>query len=166
MQPATKDLLLGAVLFALGLGALLYIQYGPGEALQTSRDAQITFRSFPTVISVLLMLLAGLFTATTLFTQFGAHAPEVPARSAPEPGAGGRKQPTHLALRMLALLVLLIAYAELLSVLPYWLLTGLFLFLLFFVFGETNPLRNALVAALGAAAFHGLFVMILQLPLY
>ena len=60
MNESVKDCFLALILFSVGLAGLLYIQYGPGEALQNSRDAQITFRSFPTVISGLLMLLCQL----------------------------------------------------------------------------------------------------------
>ena len=164
MQAVTKDLLIGVTVFALGLGALLYIQYGPGEALQTSRDAQITFRSFPSVISALLMLLSGIFVAVSLVSRSRVQSESGSAVTADE--TGKQKGPPYLALRMAGLLILLIAYAILLGAVPYYLLTAIFLFILFFIFGETNPLRNLIVAALGGAAFHGLFVMVLHLPLY
>lgn len=166
MRSDAKDLLLGITIFAVALGALLYIQYGPGEALQTSRDAQITFRSFPTVISALLMLLSAIFVAVSLIAQFRARSQSqfrgVEATRSGEPS----NRPRFLLLRMTSLLILLIAYAMLLGAMPYYLLTALFLFALFFIFGETNPLKNALVAAAGGAAFHALFVTILHLPLY
>ncbi len=165
MQQGGKDLLLACTLFSVGLGALLYIQFGPGEALQTSRDAQITFRSFPTAIAALLMLLSALYAVGSVVSMVS----EGSARPDGEAGNGDAarvRRPPFLFTRMAALVVLLIALSQLLGAAPFYLLAGAFLAIGFVIFGQTHPGKILAVAVLGGALFHGLFVSVLKLPLY
>lgn len=161
MNESVKDCFLALILFSVGLAGLLYIQYGPGEALQNSRDAQITFRSFPTVISGLLMLLTGIY-ACASFTAW------VRSRNAGTDGddtgvtAPG---PAYLAARIVGLIALLVVFALTIGMLPLFILASIFLFIAFFIFGQTNLLRMGVIAILGGGLFHGLFILILDLPL-
>lgn len=162
MSAALKDIALAVVIFAIGLAALLYIQFGPGQALQNSQDAQITYRSFPTAISSLLMLLSGLFAASsTLSLLRQAANPQKAAASEKL----DRPQPKFLLLRAVALVGLLIVFAAAIGRLPLFVLVGVFLFAAFFIFGQTRPIRMAIIAVVGAILFHLLFVVLLKLPL-
>ena len=166
MSDSLKDLVLALILFAVGLGAFLYIQYGPGVALQNSRDAAITYRSFPSVVSGLLMLLSAVFAMASARAWLRARARDKPEAAAPE-GADDAQPAglSHLGLRVVALLVLLIAFANALGMAPLFVLASVFLFVSFFVFGQRRPVRMGVVALLGGACFHGLFVTVLNLPL-
>lgn len=159
MKDAAKDLVLSLVLFALGLGALLYIQYGPGVALQVSRDAQITFRSFPTAIAGLLMLLTALYAAASALAWVRAAKGGGPTGPIPVPPL------PYVPLRVAAVVVLLIGFTLLLGKVPLFALAAIFLFIAFFIFGTTRWARMAVVALAGGAFFHGLFVVVLKLPL-
>lgn len=165
MQQGGKDLLLACTLFSVGLGALLYIQFGPGEALQTSRDAQITFRSFPTAIAALLMLLSALYGVGSVVTMIAVGSAK-PVENTGAGDAARARRPPFLIARMTALVVVLIALSQLLGAAPFYLLAGVFLAIGFVIFGQTHPWKILAVAVLGGALFHSLFVSILKLPLY
>lgn len=162
MSGALKDIALAVVIFVIGLAALLQIQFGPGQALQNSQDAQITFKSFPTAISVLLMVLSGLFAATSALSLMRLQAgfPESAGLKASE-----QPRPRFLLLRAVALVGLLVGFAMLIGRLPLFVLVGVFLFAAFFVFGQKRPLKMALIAIVGGGLFHLLFVVLLKLPL-
>ncbi len=158
---SAKDLFLAGIIFAIGLGAFLYIQHGPGQALQNSRDAQITFRSFPSAISLLLMLLSGLFAAASLRAMVsGRQEIETTTGQTDAPHV-----PRHLGLRVASLVALLIAFTQTIGLAPLFVLSAVFLFIAFFIFGQRNLVRMGVVSILGGAFFHGVFVMILNLPL-
>lgn len=161
MHESVKDCFLALILFSVGLAGLLYIQYGPGEALQNSRDAQITFRSFPTVISGLLMLLTGLYAAASFAAWLKSKNPDAGDDSA-RPAA---REPGYLAARIVGLIGLLVAFALTIGMAPLFVLASIFLFIAFFIFGQTGLLRMGVIAILGGGLFHGLFIMILDLPL-
>jgi hypothetical protein len=167
MSEALKDIALAVVIFVIGLAALLQIQFGPGQALQNSQDAQITFKSFPTAISALLMLLSGLFAATSALPLLRSRSGS-PGTGAPETAASRPSDlppPKFLLLRAVALVGLLVAFAMLIGRLPLFVLVSVFLFAAFFIFGQTRPLRMALIAIVGGVLFHLLFVVLLKLPL-
>ncbi|WP_373086590.1 tripartite tricarboxylate transporter TctB family protein [Sneathiella sp.] len=170
MSEHMKDAVLGTVLAIVGLFALFYIQYGPGEAIQSSRAANITFRSFPFAISALLFLISSLYVISSLLALSRSRKEVVEdqkeADADIEPPADKTAAPSHSSLRILAVLAMLIGFALLLGKVPFFLLTGVFLFIAFFIFGEKRILLNALVAAIGGGLFHILFVSILNLPLY
>lgn len=168
MRDSVKDVVVGCAVFLIGLGALLYIQHGPGQALQTSQDAQVTFRSFPTVIAALLMVLSILFVGASLMQIFQRPADDGARDERGRQAGATATAPsvTYLFGRIVALLALLIAYATLLGEVPFFAMTSVFLFIAFLIFGQTNILRSAIVAMIGGALFHGLFVTLLKLPLY
>ncbi|MEQ8709405.1 MAG: tripartite tricarboxylate transporter TctB family protein [Rhodospirillales bacterium] len=161
MHESVKDCFLAIVLFSVGLAGLLYIQYGPGEALQNSRDAQITFRSFPTAISGLLMLLTGIYAVASGVAWLKSRHQE----AAGENEQAGVPGPAYLAARVIGLVALLVIFALTIGMLPLFVLASIFLFIAFFIFGQTEPLRMGVIALLGGGFFHGLFVLILDLPL-
>ncbi len=160
MQDSKQDFALALVLFGIGLGALLYIQFGPGQALQSSQDAQITFRSFPSAIAMMLMVLSALFALSSGLAIRRVRESERPVQAAPAVAP-----PKYLRLRILALLGLLIAFALAIGTMPLFVLASVFLFVAFLIFGQTSLLRVTVVAIIGGALFHGLFVLILHLPL-
>lgn len=162
MQDSKQDFALALVLFGIGLGALLYIQFGPGQALQSSQDAQITFRSFPSAIAIMLMGLSALF---ALSSGLAVRRLRTQDRPAPAPSAPAVALPRYLRLRILALLGLLIAFALAIGTLPLFVLASVFLFVAFIIFGQVSLPRITVVALIGGALFHGLFVFILHLPL-
>ena len=166
MAVVTKDILLSLVLMAIGAFGFLYIQYGPGEALQVSQEAQITFRSFPSVISLLLLLLSGMYGASSALAAVRARRhPPRPAEGAALEKASRVVPPKFLLARTVSVPVLLIGFAQSIGVAPLFVVSAIFLFIAFFVFGQTNWVRMAVVATVGGALFHGLFVLILDLPL-
>ena len=160
MTDAQRDVLLSLALAGIGAFGYFYIQYGPGEALQISQDAEITFRTFPRAISILLLVLSGVYAATSIQAALRERAERAPGEA-----EGAEPGPPYLLLRILAVLALLVGFAQAIGLAPLYLLAAVFLFIAFVIFGQSDWLRMALVAAVGGALFHGLFVMILHLPL-
>lgn len=165
MQDAYKDIALSLALMGVGAFGFFYIQHGPGDALQISQDAEITFRSFPSAISILLFILSVIYGMTTVASILRArsnvpnsvegHETEETTSIAP---------PKYLVVRTIAVLVLLVGFAQAIGLAPLFVLAAVFLFIGFFVFGQTNWRRMAVVAVVGGGLFHGLFVLILNLP--
>lgn len=165
MQDVYKDVLLSLALAGVGAFGFFYIQYGPGEALQVSQDAEITFRSFPSAISILLLVLSCLYGGASILAAARARS------QAPSPVEGIEIEeatsvpgPKHLLIRVVAILGLLIGFALTIGLAPLFVLASIFLFIAFIIFGQTSWGRMAIVALVGGALFHGLFVVILHLP--
>lgn len=166
MRDAHKDALAGAVLAGVAAFALIYIQFGPGEALQVSQDAEITFRTFPTVISLLLLVLSGSYCLSSLFAAWRMAAGEAPEMERAEIAEiKSANQPSFLLGRVALVLALLIGFSLSVGLAPLLLLASVFLFIAFAVFGNRQWGRMAIVAIIGGGLFHSLFVLILRLPL-
>lgn len=71
----------------------------------------------------------------------------------------------RLLLRMVASVIAILAYAVMFEEAPFFLITGVFLFVMLLVFGRPLHWTTAAIAAIGCAAFHVMFVTLLQLPL-
>lgn len=70
-----------------------------------------------------------------------------------------------LIARMIAAIVSIFVYAWLFEELPFFLITGVFLFIMLLVFGRPLHWKTGALAVVGCAVFHILFVTFLQLPL-
>ncbi len=70
-----------------------------------------------------------------------------------------------VAVRILGSLVALVVYAALLSKIPFAILTFFFIFALFRLYGQSNYVKNALIAALISAGFWLLFIQVAKLSL-
>lgn len=166
MQDVYKDVFLSLALAGVGAFGFFYIQYGPGEALQVSQDAEITFRSFPSAISILLLVLSCLYGAASVLAAYRNRSRDpLPVEGAEIEATTSIEAPKHLLVRVVAILGLLIGFALSIGLAPLFVLASIFLFLAFIIFGQTNWVRMAIVALIGGALFHGLFVVILHLPL-
>jgi len=166
MQQPYKDALTGFVLAGVAAFAFLYIQFGPGEALQISQDAEITFRTFPTAISLMMLALSSIYCLLSMLAASRLAAgseSEIEGAEIAEITAGNR--PEFLLLRICLVICLLIAFSLSLGLAPLILLASVFLFIAFALFGNRQWGRMAIVAIIGGGLFHVLFVIILRLPL-
>ena len=67
--------------------------------------------------------------------------------------------------RMIAAVLSIIVYAVMFEELPFFAITGVFLFVMLLVFGRPLHWKTAGLAAIGCAVFHVMFVTFLKLPL-
>ena len=143
-------------LTVVALLALIEISTTPGPA--EAGPGGLKFSSFPTFVSAGLLVLSLFYIATTL-----GRIRIKNRQSRPIPGDSIDSVTINLV-RRAGVVVLLLAYAYLLPTVHFAILTGLFLFVLFLLFGRKN-FPSAIVAAVGAAAMSFVFLGLLRMPL-
>lgn len=159
MTKSLQETLVGLCLVAIAVVALISINTGPDTVFESGRKAAMTSKTFPTILAIGLGALSALFTFRALGRYLGGRSEGTAA------GIDFAAIFNRHALIALAVIALLVAYAMLIRQVHFALLTWGFLFAGFFLFGQRRLVVNAIVAACGAAAFYGLFVFVLELPL-
>jgi len=166
MEEIRKDLAMAGSLVIVSLLALWRIR--TTQPLTAVPGDVITFATLPTLYAGSLVILTGVLIAVSFAKLFWKHGPDTSGAAAltalPEAPAGSPK-PGPAVLKTGATVLLLLGYVSLLGVVHFMLLSGAFLFAMFFVFGQRSILRNVRVAVGGAALLHVLFVTILRLRL-
>lgn len=177
MEPATekllveksdriKDLIVGAII--MGVGA-----YGSASIYGTSatgfvHDQVMDHTTLPSIWGVLIVLLVGLwmFQVAVELLHINRSLKELGSDgNVWSPGGMFPKLSPLLLFRMAAIVFGLVIYALMLESLPFYLITGVFLIYGLIIFGQPLGLLTIAIAAAGAAVFHALFVLFLQLPL-
>ena len=168
MKERIKDLLLGFGLLAAGVVALLTIP-APGQQTHISSGAELTYATLPTIYSWILILLVSLYMAKTVFAIWKDRTDEKqpinqnePKERAPEITYASQKV---IILRTIGTLLILLAYVLLLEHVHFFILTILFLSVLFFVYGQRSIPKIAAVSVCGGTVFYILFIHILKLPI-
>ena len=168
-----KDLLLALGLLAVGIVALVAIN-APKEQSRIASGAALTYAAMPSIYAWLLIVLVVLFIATTLRAMWAERsvaqsdgrdetsAPSDEAQIDVEAQAVRRKT---ILLRTWGTLATLLAYVLLLEYVHFMILTMLFLFVMFLVFGQRSIKKIAAVSICGGAAFYFLFIYILNMPI-
>ncbi len=168
MHEKTKDLLLGVGLLAVGIGALVVIQ-SAGKA-QAITSGTLTPATMPSIYAGLLIALTLVFIANILRRL---HAERSAARREEQIQAGTDSesepitaiQRKTIGIRTAATLAAVLAYVLLLEYLHFFVVTALFLAVMFFVFGQRSLKKIALVSVCGGVALYGLFIYTLNLPI-
>ncbi|UCH20335.1 MAG: tripartite tricarboxylate transporter TctB family protein [Deltaproteobacteria bacterium] len=168
MKERIKDLLLGFGLLAVGVVALLTIRI-PVQQTRISSGAKLTYATLPKIYSWILILLVCLYMAKVVFAIWKDRAAEKrpiggdePKESAPEIAYSSQKV---ILLRTIGTVIIVLAYVLLLEHLHFFILTILFLFVLFFVYGQRSILKITAVSICGGTVFYILFIHILKLPI-
>lgn len=168
MPEKAKDLALAAALVGVGIAALIVVQTTTPEDSIRGAEA-LTFATLPTIYGAALVGLATLYflgAAIGLLRDRRTARPQVAAPKAVPAAEEGEVVPARtVAVRTWTTLALLIAYAALLEVLPFFPITAAFLFLLFWLYGQRSPVKTGAIALLGGGAFYLLFIQILNLPI-
>ena len=168
MPDKAKDLTLAAALIGVGIAALIVVQTTTPEDSIQGAEA-LTFATLPTIYGVALVGLATLYflgAAVGLLRDRRAARSQVATPKAVSAAEERVVVPARtVAVRTWATLALLITYATLLEVLPFFPITAAFLFMLFWLYGQRSPVKTGAVALLGGAAFYLLFIQILKLPI-
>lgn len=162
----TKDIAMAATLIVIGL-------YGGISVLSTKAtgfvdDQTMDHTTLPSVWGFLLagltslwllQLLAELRTVNTSLANID-HSANVLSidRMFPELSK-------TLILRMIAAVISIFIYAVLFEELPFFAITGVFLFIMLLVFGRPLHWKTGVLAIGGCVLFHLMFVTFLQLPL-
>lgn len=153
MSQGLRDALAGLA-FA-GLGGFVLVVLANTQNTGILADDGVTFRTMPALYGWLLLGMASLLAVRGLVALrrdgLGRFAFDRDTRL--------------MVVRIAATLALTVAYVLLIRVLPFALVTFVFLVVMFAVYGQRRPLPIALVSAAGAAAAHLLFITALGLPL-
>ena len=161
-----KDLVIASAIMGVGAYAAISVSGTAGTGFV--KDQAMDHTTLPMIWGVMLVLLGGLWGAQVLL-DLRHVARELRARG----GAGNVFTVTRmfpdltggLLARMAVAIVALVVYVMLFEELPFILLTAAFLLITLLTFGRPFGWRTILLSAGGGAAFHGLFVMFLKLPL-
>jgi len=173
VQEKTKDLLLAFGLLVVGIVALIVINASTEETSIASAAA-LTYAAMPTIYAWVLIALVALFMATTLramwVERLAVQRDEEDDTVAPGDEAQGDVETLGvrrktILLRIWGTLVVLLAYVLLLEYVHFMILTALFLFVMFLVFGQRSIKKIAAVSICGGAAFYFLFIYILKTPI-
>lgn len=163
-----KDLVVELALLATGVFALTYI------VLEASADHHlkaVNFSTFPVMISAGIILLSAIKLTQTLTSILG-----LPTGTSNRSLLSLGERPRHtlvtmvrgnlkLITRFTGTVSLSVAYAFMLGNINFFVLTALFLLVMFWLYGLRHPIHTCLMAAASAAALYGLFVSFLHLPL-
>ena len=164
MRKRLGELIMSALFVAVGLAAILIIQAQTSASI--SNTGATTFKTFPTVYGVLLVVLAG---ANFLLVIFKALREDRAAKQSGVDQAGStpeeKKQKLKVGLRVAGMFLLTLALALLLKKIHFALLVFVFLFLSFLLLGQKKVWLNALVSAVGSGLIYVIFVILLKLPL-
>ena len=168
MKERVKDLLLGSGLLAVGVVALLAIRT-PQEQTRISSGAELTYATLPTIYAWILIALVSLYMGKTAFALWKSRLTDrrgtpggIPEASTPEAAFSSQRT---VILRTAVTLLILLVYVLLLDSVHFFILTVLFLSVLFFVYGQRSIPKIAAVSLVGGAVFYFLFISILKLPI-
>lgn len=162
----TKDIFLGVVLIVIGLYASVSIQLT--EATGFTTEQLIGHSTLPSIWGGLLAGLTGLWMIQVVLELCHVNKALAALNQKEHVFSIDRMFPTlsrKLILRMIASIVAILAYALMFEEVPFFLITGIFLFLMLLVFGRPLHWKTAALAVIGCVAFHLVFVTFLQLPL-
>lgn len=162
MNITVKEILLSSALMILALAAVLVIN-ATGQQTRVADTDSLTFATLPTIYGCLLLLLSAIFFAGSLrrfLSDKHRDHPET-TEDAETDSPSSRTVLTRIGLT----LVVLVAYVVLLDYVQFLVVTSLFLFVMFWVFGQRSLWKMAALALLGGACFHGLFIYVLDLPI-
>ena len=156
-----KDLVLGFVLAAIGIGGFLFIN--PTGAAVTEGPGGLSWRTLPFIYSGLLLLLVAFFLASTLF-DFWLLSKGEPPRSLLGERPEVKADPLSDRRRVMTL-ICITAYAASLGAFGFAISTFVLLFVMFRILGRTELMRNALIALVGTVLLWVLFIGLLKLPI-
>lgn len=162
MNITVKELVLSSALMILSLSAVLIINT-TGQQTQVADTESLTFATMPTIYGSILLLLSAIFFLGSL-RQFLSAKHRIPSKTTE--GAESDSPSSRTVITRIGLtLVILVTYVVLLEYVQFLVVTALFLFVMFWVFGQRSLWKMAAVALLGGASFYGLFIYVLDLPI-
>lgn len=163
MGNRVADLVLAIVLVAIG--AFILIDINSTEQTGHSVIESVGFATLPSIYAGLLVALSGTLGGVALLGLLRERSVRRKSGSGNRrtaPRAGGLSALDGL--RTVGTIVAVLVYALLLKYVNFFALTAVFLLVMFHLYGQRSLLRTGVVALVGAAAFHALFVMALKLP--
>ncbi len=155
------------VLVLIGLGAYLTVGFAEDTAskflLRQERNmGSLDYKSLPQIYALALITLC---TANIFLMTLKQRRSEQARDESITPEDGADAQKTRIGTRTVATAALLIAYAAIMPLVPFFVSTSVFLFLLFILYGKTN-LKIVLPLTLGGTAFFWfVFIKIASLPI-
>lgn len=152
-----KDLAVAALLGGVAIVALTQID--PGDAPDDMASGGVTFATLP------LAAASGLLILTLIYAVGAARDLFILRSSGVRFGQGDGSIGWAVVVRRVATVPVLAGYVWSLHFLPLYVATPIFLLAMFWIYGERRPLLSIGIAVTGGAALHGLFVVLLNLPL-
>lgn len=162
MKQKQRDLALALVFVVIAIGGFVFIN--PSGAKSAPGPGGLTWRSLPFIYSGLIGLLATLIAGAAI-----SDMRRLSQRQEPRDlfGREPDQAPPEMITTVRRILTAtgFIAYAAGIRILGFPIATVLLLFAMQFVFGRTDPVANAFIAAFGAIFLWILFAGFLHLPL-
>ncbi len=173
LREKIKDSIFGVVLLGVGIFALVDINVG--QPSSPAPPGAITYASFPTMLSVLLILLAFGYLASSLMAVGRLRRSEgALQRVDGTPAADGGEDEEEIEpvvdkrlilIRTAGTLVFLLSYVFLMMYVEFTLATIPFLFVMFYLYGQRSLIRIAATSVVGGGALGAFFLHVLHLPL-
>jgi Na+/melibiose symporter-like transporter len=173
MHEKIKDLALAIALLGVGVFALIAI----GATSEQSRivsAATLNFASLPTIYAKVLIFLVGVY-LLTIFIDIHKQRKTSQIQNNGRSSASEKEIETDqssptwssrvIILRMIGTLLLLVLYVFCLEYIHFMIATTVFLFCMFYVFGQKSLKKITMVSIAGGAAFYLLFIKGLNLPI-
>lgn len=167
-----KEVAIGVFILAISVVGFVFVN--PTDAAVTEGPGGMSWRTIPYIYSGLLMALAVLFLAITIFKGPIPVDSVTPAEAAVDADEQAREaaapHPTWLGLplslvRRIAVIAALIVYSQVIQAFGFALSTPVFLFLVLYIFGRTKLVENLLVSVIGGLVLWTLFAHLLKMPL-
>lgn len=163
-----KDLALELALLGVGIFALAYIvrQAAGHEHLRA-----VNFSTFPVMISAGIILLSGIKLAQTVRQLIiDAHNKNEPRHKVDVKGIAratmyALRNNFTLVTRFVGTVVLASVYAVALGNINFFVLTAIFLLIMFWLYGLRSIHWTAIIALVAAGGLYGIFVSFLHLPI-
>ncbi len=164
MRKKTLEIIVCLALIGLGIAAYLTIGLAEGSAskflLRQERGmGSLDYQSLPKIYSLALIAFCA---ANVLLLQIKRRRAESPQENA-APSDPRKRRLT--VFRTAGTVLLLLAYVFAMQFTPFFAVTAVFLFLLFNLYGKTNPKISLPLSLAGALFFWVVFIKIANLPI-
>lgn len=165
MKDRIADLALAVSLIVLG--SFVLVDINTTEMTGHSVIGSIGFSTLPTIYAGLIVVFAAVIGVVALAGMWRERALQRPSPSPEDTAGPGKSGPSQklVAIRTLGTIAVVGVYASLLKHVGFFVLTAVFLFIMFQLYGQRSLVQTTIVALIGAAAMHGLFITALKLPL-
>ncbi len=162
MQKNTLEIALSLAMIALSFVAYFTIGFAEDTAssflLRQERSmGGIDYQTVPKICAIVLAILSALNILIVVVKKKKV--------SVEDSVVVDKKEKQLVTIRIIGTLILLLIYALLLAKIPFALLTFAFIFSLFRLYGQSNYVKNAMIAAAISAGFWLLFIQVAKLSL-
>ena len=173
MHEKIKNLVLAVALLGVGVFALATIGATP-EQSRIASAATLNYASLPKTYGWVLVILVGIYIITIFIDMYNHWRTEKFQNRESLPVASKKLETDRtvsiwpskvIVFRLAGTLLMLVLYVFSLEFVHFMLTTTVFLFCMFFIYGQRSIKKIAMISIAGGAAFYLLFIKGLNLPI-